>query len=137
MISGSFFWRTRGKAGPGPNRQRGVTIPGLIFLLLVFAFVLTAGFKIGPLYIDNQFIRESIESLENENYREMSDQEIVRYVQRTFDVNNIRDITTRDMKISREKHRLFVSLDYEKRVNFMGNVDVVVRFENHFDSSQL
>ena len=137
MISGNYFSRTRSRTGPELKQQRGITVPGMIFLVLVFAFVLTAGFKIGPLYIDNQFIRESIESLENENYREMSDRQIQIYIERTFDINNIRDINPRDLKISREKHRLFVSLDYEKRVNFMGNLDVVVRFENHFDSSQL
>ena len=123
--------------GLDQKRQSGVTILGFMLILLVGAFLLTAGFKLGPLYIDNQFIRESIESLENENYREMTDRQIKAYISNTFIINNIRDLDGRDIKISREKHRLFVSLDYEKRVNFMGNLDVVVSFENHFDSSQL
>ena len=123
--------------GLDQKRQSGVTILGFMLILLVGAFLLTAGFKLGPLYIDNQFIRESIESLENENYREMTDRQIKAYISNTFIINNIRDLDGRDIIISREKHRLFVSLDYEKRVNFMGNLDVVVSFENHFDSSQL
>lgn len=119
------------------TNQKGITTLGLLAGIIIFAFLLTAGFKIGPLYLDNMFIRESIESLQNEKYSDMSDRDIVRFVQNSFDINNIRDISTKDMKIERQKHKLLVTLDYEKRVNFMGNVDVVVSFKNHFDSSAL
>ena len=124
-------------AGPrGPKLQTGLTVTGIIFLMLVGAFVLTAGFKLGPVYLDNAFIREAIESLEEENFREMTDRQILTHLERTFDINNIRDVNPKDIKISREKHRLLVAMDYERRINFMGNVDVVVKFENHFDSSK-
>lgn len=119
------------------TNQKGISTLGLLVGIIIFAFVLTVGFKIGPLYLDNMFVRESIESLQNEKYSDMTDRDIVRFVQNSFDINNIRDLSTKDMTIERQKHKLLVTLDYEKRVHLMGNVDVVVMFKNHFDSSAL
>ena len=118
-------------------KQKGITTLGLLFGIIIFAFVLTVAAKLGPLYLDNMFVRETIESLQNEKYSDMTDREIVRFIQNSFDINNIRDLSTKDMKIERQKHKLLVTLDYEKRIHLMGNVDVVVMFENHFDSSAL
>jgi len=42
----------------------------------------------------------------------------------------------KQLKIIREKTKTLVTLNYEKRIEFMGNVDVIVRFENSYDSSK-
>tara|TARA_R110001592_G_scaffold116059_1_gene316978 strand:- start:117963 stop:118337 length:375 start_codon:yes stop_codon:yes gene_type:complete len=117
------------------KKQQGISLLGGLVLLAVVGFFLTAAFKVAPLYLDNSFIRAAIASLEQEDVHGMTDGDIRRKLGSQFDINNIRDVDTKEIKVVRQKTHTVVSLDYEKRVNFMGNVDVVVRFENSYDSS--
>jgi hypothetical protein len=117
------------------RKQQGMSLLSGLVLLAVVGFFLTAAFKIAPLYLDNSFVAAAIASLEQDDIHGMTDGDIRRKLGSQFDINNIRDINTKDIKVVRGKTHTTVSLDYEKRVNFMGNVDVVVRFENRYDSN--
>ena len=112
------------------NKQKGMTLLGGLTVLLIVGFILTAAFKVGPLYLDNSFVRAAIDSLAQENIHTMTDKDVRKKLNAFFDINNVRDIDTKQIKIIREKTKTLVTLNYEKRINFMGNVDVVVRFEN-------
>lgn len=118
------------------TNQQGITVLGGLVTLAIVGFILTAGLKIGPLYLDNSFVKAAIDSLAEENIHTMSDAEVRRKLSAYFDINNVRDIDMKLIKIEREKTHTLVSLNYEKRINFMGNLDVVVRFENTYDSSR-
>lgn len=41
----------------------------------------------------------------------------------------------RNVDIERDRTGVLIKVDYEKRVNFLGNADVVVSFTNHLHSS--
>ena len=116
--------------------QQGMSVLGILVTLAVVGFCLTAGLKIGPLYLDNSFVKAAIDSLAEENINTMTDKQVRRKLADFFDINNVRDIDMKDIKIEREKTRTLVTLNYEKRVNFIANLDVVVRFNNSYDSSK-
>ena len=118
------------------SKQQGITVLGGLVSLAIVGFFITAALKIGPLYLDNSFVKAAIDSLAEENIHNMSDTEVRRKLSTHFDINNVRDIDTKLIKIKRQQTHTTVSLNYEKRVNFMGNLDVVVSFENIYDSSR-
>lgn len=115
--------------------QRGLSTLGLLVTLAIVGFFFTAAFKIGPLYLDNVFVKDALDSLRDKNVAEMTDSEIRSSVGDYFNINNVRDINTKQIAITREKERVLVDVDYEKRVPFLSNIDIVVSFKNHFDSS--
>ena len=117
------------------RNQQGMTVIGWLVTLIVVGVFLTAAFRLGPLYLDNYFIRASVKSLHRENLAGMTDGDIRRKMASYFTINNIRNVDPKQIKVQREKNRLIVSLNYEKRVNFIGNVDFVVKFINEYDSS--
>jgi hypothetical protein len=117
------------------SKQQGISMLGGLVLLAVVGFFLTAIFKVAPLYLDNSFVKAAVASLQKEDVHGMTDKDIRRKLGAQFDMNNVRDIDRKLIKVTREKTRTLVTLDYEKRVNFMGNVDVVVMFNNSYDSS--
>ncbi len=41
-----------------------------------------------------------------------------------------------DIEIVRERTHTLVKVDYEKRVHFIANIDVIVAFNNHFNTAQ-
>jgi len=108
----------------------------LLLVLMAGAFVLLAVFKIGPLYLDNYFVKSSIDALQDEDIRRMNDVQIRKALDRYFLINGVRDISASAVKIERETDRVTVKLDYEKRINFFSNLDVVVSFENHHEATQ-
>lgn len=117
------------------KKQQGISMLGGLILLAVIGFFLTAIFKVGPLYLDNSFVKAAVASLQNEDVHGMTDRDIRRKLGSQFDMNNVREIDRKLIKVDRKKTHTVVTLDYEKRVNFMGNVDVVVMFNNSYDSS--
>lgn len=117
------------------DSQKGLSTLGMLMVLLIGGFVLTCAFRIGPLYLDNYFVRAALKSLDGERIETMDSGSIRRNLDRYFMVNNVRDVSARDAAVSRERDRVVVALDYERRVNLIGNLDVVVVFTNRFDSS--
>lgn len=117
------------------RKQNGLSAVGFLVVLAIGGFVLTALFKVGPLYLDNYFVQGAMNTLADENIHEMTDARIRRKISNSFTINNVRNVDVKKVQIEREKTRTLVTLDYETRVNFMGNLDVVVVFNNVYDSS--
>ncbi|MAT50586.1 MAG: DUF4845 domain-containing protein [Porticoccaceae bacterium] len=116
------------------SAQRGISTFSLLLILVALSFILLCLFKIGPLYLDNYFVRAAINAMENEDINRMTDNQIRNKLGAYFNINNIRDLDYRKAEIVRTAAGVTVKMDYEKRVDLIGNLDVVVSFENHFDS---
>ncbi len=117
------------------HKQQGLSALGILVLLAVVGFFLTIATRIGPLYLDNSFVNAALQSLADEPIHKMSDGKIRRKLQAAFTVNAVRDVYANDTVIERKKTATTVSLDYERRVHFLANVDIVVVFKNTYDTS--
>lgn len=118
------------------SRERGVSLLGFLFALLVVGIGLTVLFRIGPLYLDNYTVAQSFASLGDHDVRTLSDQGIRQKLYKQFVINNVDSIDLKQVQIERSAEKILVSLDYERRVPLLGNVDAVVRFHNVYDSSR-
>ena len=120
----------------GGSTVRGISLLGVLFVLLLVGFALTVLFRVGPLYLDDYTVRKSFEALGDGNTRTLSDQAIREKLYKYFVVNNVDSIDLKDVRINRTPERIQVSLYYERRVAFAGNLDVVAKFNNVYDSSK-
>lgn len=118
------------------NGQGGLTLLGFLFALLLVGLCLTVAFRLGPLYLDNYTVAESFKALGDDDVRTLSDQGIRQKLYKNFVVNNVDDIDLKAVKIERTAEKILISLDYERRVQLLGNVDAVVKFQNLYDSSR-
>jgi Domain of unknown function (DUF4845) len=121
------------------SRQAGFTIWQWMVIVLVGGFLLTVGFSLAPLYINNYTIRATVQALQNEpELGRKSTQEIRMAVERKFDVNQIeaiqavcRDKVKPCMKVEKTKTHLIIDANYEARTHVMGNVDAMVMFNKN------
>ena len=121
------------------SRQAGFTIWQWMVIVLVGGFLLTVGFSLAPLYINNYTVRATVQALQNEpELGRKSTQEIRMAVGRKFDVSQIEAIQTvgRDkarpfMKVEKTKTHLIIDANYEARTHVMGNVDAIVNFDKN------
>ncbi|MEX1033329.1 MAG: DUF4845 domain-containing protein [Cellvibrionaceae bacterium] len=121
--------------------QQGLSSIGWLLVILVAGFFLTCAFKLVPAYADNMYIKDGLKSLsEFENtdrgYAGMSNSDIRSHLSNYFYINNVRSEATKSIDIERKRDKVLVNINYETRVPLFYNIEVVMTFNNQFDSNR-
>jgi hypothetical protein len=98
---------------------------------MIFAFLLTAGLKILPVYMEAASLNNALERLVDDNaFKGKSSGEIRSKIAGVMNMNRIEGIHPKDVKITRtKKGTTIIDATYDTRMNFMSNIDVVVKNE--------
>ena len=117
-------------------KQRGASTFSLLLNLVMVALAITLAIKLIPRYLDNNSINSVITSLgEDSQLASYDDQQIRKKIQSRLTINNIREFDGKKITIKRDNGKLYIDADYEIRDNIFKNIDVVISFENHFETS--
>ena len=84
-------------------------------------------------------MESALRSLEGsgEKLEQMTDAEISKKLNNFYMVNNVRsEGPTKNIKVERESEKAIVTVDYETRVPLFWNIDLVLSFQNHLDSTR-
>ena len=105
--------------------QRGVALSGLIFWGVVITLVAVLGMKVVPTTVEYYKILKDIKATVNK----VGPEATVADVRRTFD--NFANIDQLDFKpeqldVSKERGKIVVSFDYDKRIPLFSNVSLVI-----------
>jgi len=85
------------------GKQRGMTVIGMLLLLIVIAFVALIAMKVVPMYIELYTIKSTIESIRNEpQLAQMNTRDIHIAIQKRFDIGYVERVTARDLKIKND-----------------------------------
>lgn len=121
------------------KHQRGLGMLQWALVIAIAGFFLLFAFKVIPLYAENRYVESALRSLENggERIEQMTDAEIQKKLTNFYMINNVRsEGPTKNIKIQRESEKALVTVDYETRVPLFYNIDLVLSFQNHLDSSR-
>lgn len=114
----------------GLRKQRGMTAIGWIIVLGLIAFFTLLILRLAPLYLEYSKVSSVLESLHNEpGITRQSKAEIQRLISRRFEINDVRNVDPKIAEIESRNNRLTVTLEYERRTNMLGNIDLVVTFD--------
>lgn len=113
------------------QKQKGLTLISIIFLLGVAGFFVLLIFKIGPIYIDHGKVVDALEAVKSSpDFDEMSEHDITSTISKRFDLNYVKDVTPKDIVIQKSGAYTKVSIDYEVIVKIFGNLSVLVEFSD-------
>lgn len=121
------------------KHQRGLGMLQWALVIAIAGFFLLFAFKVVPLYAENRYVESALRSLENsgEKLEQMTDAEINKKLNNFYMINNVRsEGPTKNIKVVRESEKALVTVDYETRVPFFWNIDLVLSFQNHLDSTR-
>jgi len=119
------------------HRQKGMTFISLIFLMCAIGFVVMLALKIGPIYLDHGKVTAALAAVEESvDVLNKSDPEIREMVRKRFDLNYVTDVTPRDLVITKSGGYLKVELQYDVVKNIMGNLSVLVEFDDVVEVGQ-
>jgi hypothetical protein len=112
------------------NAEGGISLSGLIVVLVVLGAVALVAIKTAPALLEYRAVKQSIA-------RAKASGGTVREIQQAFDknadVNSIDAIQGRDLVINRDSGTPEISFRYEKRVPLAGNVSLLFDFAGTTD----
>jgi hypothetical protein len=112
-------------------RQGGMTLISFLLLLGLLGFCAVVLVRVAPIYFEHYMIRSTLQSLESDrDLRTRSREEIFDLLRRRWEINNIEDVTTGNVKLERGEQSLNLKLQYDVVRHVLGNLDVVVRFDD-------
>lgn len=110
------------------NRQRGVTLSGLLVVVTVLVVLGIFGLKLIPTYIEYAKSKTAIEAIAADRSKNSS----VNEIRKSFDARaNIDDITAvkgSDLEVTKEGGDVVISFAYRKEIPLAGNVGLYVDF---------
>lgn len=117
-----------------PNQQRGMTGIGWLFMIAVILLVVMTVIKLAPVYIDQFNVSSVLSSLKSEpGIGDMSGGEVTNTIMKRLDINMVKDITRKDVYISQELNMRIIEIEYQVQRNLLGNVDVLIHFNNRIE----
>lgn len=120
-----------------PVNQRGFTFLEISFYLLMIGFLATALLKLGPKYMDDRTVGRAIDGVHEQvsklDVYEVTNSDIRNRLSKFFQVNMIDSEILKQVEIERSGGQLLLTLDYESRSSFIGNIDIVIKFSHAVD----
>lgn len=114
--------------------QKGASVLGIMVILALVAFFMSAGLKMLPHYLDNNALSGIIKKIETDkaaDVRTVAD--FYTYVGKGMTINAIRDLDLEKvLEVKIENNEFRAHLKYEKREPLIQNLDLVARFDKEF-----
>jgi hypothetical protein len=120
---------------PSYQNQRGLTFISLIFLVgLIGCFVMLV-LKVAPLYMDNHNVVNAFNAeRQAPDILTKSKEQIRASLGKRFQMNYVTHVDVGDLKIIGIPGYVKVSLEYERVVPIVGNLSVLVEFNEGFEA---
>lgn len=110
------------------GRQRGMTVIGMLLVMIVIAFVALIGMKVVPMYVQYYSIKSTIESIRKEpQVAQMTQMDIQNAIQKRFDIGYVDNISARDLKIRNERSGRVLDLIYQDERSLFYGLSVVLK----------
>ncbi len=111
------------------HTQKGITLASLAFYLGLLAFAVFTGLKLFPVYMEAFAIESSVKSLETDKNQQYSGALSVQgALMKRLSFNNVESVTREDVSVVRKDNQYLVSVEYENRIPYMFNIDLVLFF---------
>ena len=114
------------------NRQRGMTMWSLMFVLAVLGFSVYIGFLLLPPYMADFKVKSTLDQLAKQSdIGSMSRDDIITSLDKRFDIDSISHINLKqDLKIEKRGPNRLIMIHYEVEVPVFGNVSVLLKFKH-------
>jgi hypothetical protein len=115
-----------------PKRQQGMTFIGWLLVLGIAGMFAVVGLALAPIYLEHFSIKEVLLSFEHEPQLDKKDNHKIRQLmKRRLKINGVYDFDVRNnVRIKRSGTLTTIRVAYEVRKPVVGNVDVVVHFDD-------
>ncbi len=116
------------------KKQQGLTLISIVFILVFICTVVLLVLKIAPIYMNHGKVVNALEALEAmPEIKSMSKRQIETSLSKRFNLNYVEDVTLDDVEIVKQPDYLSVRISYEVVQPIIGNLSVLVDFDDGFE----
>lgn len=114
------------------NRQRGMTMWGLMFVLGVLAFVVFLVLNLLPPYMEDLKVRNALDGLAKENnIATMSKAEMVGLLEKRFDIDSVTNVKpSKSLFLESRGKMKVIRVRYEAVVPLAYNISALLEFDH-------
>lgn len=109
------------------QRQRGISLVGLIVLIAILGAIGLLGMQVVPTYLEYRAIQGAIERAKKDGATSAKD--IQDSFNKSAEVGYISAISGRDLLIERQGGELEISFAYEKKIPLVGPASLLLEYE--------
>jgi len=107
------------------NGQRGVSIMGLLVVLVVIIFVALLGMKIVPSFLEFRSIKTAVEAISKQA---QSPADVRRLFENRAAIDDIQSVRATDLEIARDGNVVVIAVAYRKEIKLFGPVGLVIDY---------
>ena len=113
------------------HRQRGMTMLGILILVVVVGAWVYAGIRMTPKYLEYMRIASTLEKVRDEFDANPGTTEFMlrKAVERHFDIEMVNVITSNDIEITKDGGLFTMRAAYEDTVPLVANVSFLLEFD--------
>lgn len=112
------------------QKQRGISLSGLLLWSVILILVSVSGLKIAPAYIEYSSIKKNLIAIAKETNSQSADLNLVRMsFSKRAQIDNIKSISAQDIKINRENGRVILSAQYTTKIPLISNISLNIDFK--------
>ncbi len=113
------------------QRQSGMSIPGLLIIMIMVGFFLMCAIRMAPPYFEYLSVKDIISRIAGEHDSEKQGiSQIRRQIANIFNSNQIYELDPREVEVYRKKGKTYIDANYEVRIPIMGRIDAVLNFDD-------
>ncbi len=116
------------------KKQHGLTLISIVFILIFICAVVLLVLKVAPIYMNHSKVVNALEAIEAmPEVTSMSKREIEASLSKRFNLNYVEDVSVNDVEIIKQPDYLSVRISYEVVQPIIGNLSVLVEFNDGFE----
>lgn len=118
------------------KRQRGMTLGGLMFLMLLVGFAAYSAFRVLPAYIDYWTVRSILRGIATQpELDRIKERELRERFARELRLNNVTVVDANGLVIERVANGVLLSTEFSAKKPFIGAVNLCMDFVVRVDST--
>jgi Domain of unknown function (DUF4845) len=112
------------------RRQQGMTFLGLLCVLVLVGFVVYAGIRLVPVYLNYMNIARTLDAVAADFKGDNPSPEAIRTsLSRHWEVQAITVVDTKDIEITKDDSGISMHVAYDDSEPYIGNVSLAVHFD--------
>ena len=111
------------------HKQRGLSLIGILFWIIVLVFVAILGFRLVPAYTEYFSVEKVLKEMgQDPNLNSMSNGEIREKFSKFANVDYITSVKPGDLNITHNNGQTVIGVQYEYRTKLFANISLLIDF---------
>jgi len=111
------------------HRQQGISGPVWLLIIGLFALIVTSLFNLYPMYYENYLLKSVLTSVQEDPSIDVKSKKAIwESMNKKLYINGVNSIKREHVKMTRKDGKTTISVKYERRADFVGNLGFVGGF---------